>query len=165
MAALFRRDRRHPAAAFAEDHGPILLAGLAAGALLTVAVGRGLRSRKQVMERAGGAARSATGRMSRRTRDLRNRARGALLETRNRLRSDSPGDEQLEARVRSQLGHHSSHASRIETSAEGGVVTLRGSVLADEVGDVMSGVRGVRGVREVRNELSVFEDAEELARG
>lgn len=165
MSELFRRSRRHPVSTFTRDHGPALLAGIGAGAVLAVMVGRGLVNRRRLMDRAGGATRTATGRMSRRARDLRNRTRGMLLETRNRFRADAPTDDQLEARVRSQLGHHSGHASRIETSADDGVVTLRGSVLAGEVGDVMAGVRGVRGVREVRNELSVFEGEEELTKG
>jgi osmotically-inducible protein OsmY len=48
--------------------------------------------------------------------------------------------------------------------AEDGVVTLRGEVLASELGDVIAGVRTVRGVRDVRNELSVFENEAELTR-
>jgi len=164
MAKLFRGNQRHPVTEFTRDHGPALLAGIGAGAVLAVVVGRGLASRRRLMDRAGGATRTAAGRMTRRARDLRNRARGTLLETRNRLRADTPSDEQLQARVRSQLGHHADHASRIETVVSDGVVTLRGGILAGEVGDVMNGVRGVRGVREVKNELSVFEDAEELVR-
>ena len=66
--------------------------------------------------------------------------------------------------MRSQLGHHAHQASRIETAAADGVVTLRGEVLASELGDVIAGVRTVRGVRDVRNELSVFENETELTR-
>src|SRR5690606_10667340 len=78
MAALFRRDRRHPAVAFAQDHGPVLLAGVGAGAALAVFLDRGLAvRRRRVVERAGAVSRSTTGRMSRKVRDLRNRTRGA----------------------------------------------------------------------------------------
>ncbi len=164
MAALFRRDRRHPAVAFAQDHGPTLLIGIGTGAALALFLDRGLSvRRRRLVERATAVSRSTTERANRKARDLRNRTRGALVATRNRLVSDSPDDEQLEARVRSQLGHHARQASRIETDTEDGVVTLRGEVLSAELGDVISGVRSVRGVREVRNELSVFEDEAEFS--
>jgi len=165
MAALFRRDRRHPAVAFAQDHGPALLIGIGTGVALALFMDRGLGiRRRRVVERAGAVTRTTTERMSRKARDLRNRTRGALVATRNRLRSDRPDDDQLEARVRSQLGHHARQASRIETEATDGVVTLRGEVLATELGDVIAGVRAVRGVREVRNELAVFENEAEFSR-
>lgn len=165
MAALFRRDRRHPAVAFTRDHGPALLVGLGAGAVLAIALDRGLIvRRRRLLKRAGAVSRTAADRLSKRARDLRNRTRGALAVTRGRFSSDRPSDDQLEARVRSQLGHHAHHASLIETMAEDGVVTLRGEVLASELGDVIAGVRTVRGVRDVRNELSVFENEAELTR-
>lgn len=165
MAALFRRDSRHPAVALAQDHGPALLIGIGTGAVLALFLDRGLSiRRRRVIERAGAVSRSTTERVGRKARNLRNRTRGALVATRNRLTSDSPDDEQLEARVRSQLGHHAHQASRIETDAEDGVVTLRGEVLAAELGDVIAGVRSVRGVRDVHNELSVFEDEAEFSR-
>lgn len=165
MAALFRRDRRNPALAFTRDHGPALLVGLGAGAALAIALDRGLTvRRRRIVERAGAVSRTVADRLSKRSRDLRNRTRGALAVTRGRFSSDHPSDDQLEARVRSQLGHHAHRASRIETVAEDGVVTLRGEVLASELGDVIAGVRTVRGVRDVRNELSVFENEAELTR-
>lgn len=165
MAALFRRDHRHPAVAFTRAHGPALLAGIGAGAALAIFLDRGLAvRRRRIVERAGAVSRTTTGRMSRKARDLRNRTRGILASTRGRLSTDTPSDDQLEARVRSQLGHHAHQASRIETEVRQGVVTLRGEVLASELGEVIAGVRAVRGVRDVSNQLAVFEDEAEFSR-
>lgn len=165
MAAFFRGDRRHPVVAYTQDHGPALLVGLGAGAALALMLDRGLTlRRRRIVERAGAVSRSTADRMSRRARDLRNRSRGVIAQTRGRLSRDQPSDDQLVARVRSQLGHHAHQASRIETQVNDGVVTLRGEVLSGELGEVIAGVRAVRGVRDVRNELSVFENEAELSR-
>ena len=162
MRNIFTRDRRHPVAAFAEDNRTPLLIGLGASAAVALVAGIGKRRRRIVTDKAGSLSRTASDRMTKRARDLRNRTRGVLAETRNRFSSEEVDDDQLEARIRSQLGHHVRQAGAITTSVRGGVATLTGDVLAAELGDALECVRRVRGVQEVRNRLSVHEDEQEL---
>ena len=162
MRNIFTKDRRHPVAAFAKDNRTPLLIGLGTTAAIALVAGLGKRRRQLVADRAGSLSRTATDRVSKRARDLRNRTRGVLAETRNRFSSEEVDDEQLEARIRSQLGHHVRHAGAITTSVQDGIATLTGDVLAAELGDALECVRRVRGVQEVRNRLSVHEDEQEL---
>src|SRR5262249_7359209 len=60
-------------------------------------------------------------------------------------------------RVRSRMGRLIRHPGAIYVTAENGTVTLRGPILADEVGSLLSGVRAVPGVRDVINQLDVHE--------
>lgn len=66
-----------------------------------------------------------------------------------------PTDQQLEKRVRSELGHHIEHGWTIEVIAEDGFVTLRGNVLQDQLEDAVSTARDVHGVRKVWSEMGV----------
>jgi ElaB/YqjD/DUF883 family membrane-anchored ribosome-binding protein len=69
-------------------------------------------------------------------RDLRNRARGMLAETRARFDHTGAIDEVLAARVRSRMGWVVSHPHAIAVSADQGRVTLSGPILAHEVDDL-----------------------------
>lgn len=86
-------------------------------------------------------------------RDLKNRARGFVAETRSRFRGDTVNDDILTARVRSAIGRAVSHPRAIQVESEGCCVTLSGPVLANEEEDLVSAVKGVRGVEGVRNHL------------
>lgn len=66
-----------------------------------------------------------------------------------------PTDQQLEKRVRSELGHHIEHGWTIEVIAEDGFVTLRGNVLEDQLEDAVSTARDVHGVRKVWSEMGL----------
>lgn len=66
-----------------------------------------------------------------------------------------PTDQQLEKRVRSELGHHIEHGWTIEVIAEDGFVVLRGNVLLDQLEDAVSTARDVHGVRKVWSEMGV----------
>lgn len=89
-----------------------------------------------------------------RARHLRNRAYGAVAETRGRLRQEEVDDRVLRDRVRSELGRLVSAPGTIEVTADDGRVVLTGSVGESEVDALLSGVEGVRGVREVVNRLN-----------
>ena len=157
------RRKEHPAVRVARENGPTLLLGAAVGGVLIYMLdAEGRQRRKLAREKTARASRRTARTLEKRARDVRNRAQGLVAETRSRLTRDDANDEKLVARVRAQLGHHVGRASTIDTSAEDGTVTLRGSVLAAELGDVLACVRAVRGVRSVRNELAVYEDAAEL---
>ncbi len=138
-----------------------LLAGIGIGAALMYfidPVGGG-RRRALARDKATSAIHSVGRGLKGRGEDLRNRARGAAAELRN-AGDDNPDDDQLVARVRSELGHHVEHARAIEVTAERGRVTLRGPVLGSELDDVLATTRKVRGVEAVDNRLDVHSTPE-----
>lgn len=92
-------------------------------------------------------------------RDLKNRARGVVAETRSRFSDGEVDDQVLKARVKSEIGRVVSHPHAIEVNAESGCVTLKGPVLADEEKALISTVKGVRGVDGVINHLEVHTEA------
>lgn len=91
--------------------------------------------------------------------DLANRACGVVAETRAMLRSESVSDDVLVDRVRSEMGHAISHVHSITATADNGVVTLSGPILAREVAGLLRAVSSVRGVRSIRNRLDIHEAA------
>lgn len=88
-------------------------------------------------------------------RDLQNRARGMMAETRSTLRSEQPDDWTLQERVRSSLGWAVSHPGAVDVEAHDGHVTLYGHVLAAEVDRLLTAVSRVRGVKSVENQAEV----------
>jgi uncharacterized membrane protein len=93
-------------------------------------------------------------------RDLRNRARGMLAETRARFDDTDVIDVVLVARVRSRMGWVISHPHAIAVTADQGRVTLSGPILAHESEDLLKAVAAVRGVRTVEDRLEVHERAD-----
>lgn len=90
-----------------------------------------------------------------RARHLRNRARGAAIETRTRLAlaREEVDDAVLEARVRSQLGRLIESPGDIAISAEHGRVTLRGSAPYEAMVALVDGVQNIPGVHDVINRV------------
>ena len=133
-----------------------LLAGIGIGAALMYIFDpvRGRRRRALARDKATSALNTAERELKGRGEDLRNRAHGAAAELRS-TGDDNPSDDQLVARVRSELGHHVEHARAIEVTAEQGRVTLRGPVLSSELNDVLATTRRVRGVDTVENQRDV----------
>jgi osmotically-inducible protein OsmY len=133
-----------------------LLAGIGSGAALMYFLDpvRGRRRRAMARDKTTSALNTAERELKDRGEDLRNRARGAAAELRH-AGDDHPSDDQLVARVRSELGHQVEHARAIEVTAEQGRVTLRGPVLSSELSDVLATARKVRGVEAVENRLDV----------
>lgn len=93
------------------------------------------------------------------SRDLRNRARGLVAETRPRLGRGPLNDRVLCERVRSRMGRAVSHPGAVEVSATGGRLTLSGRILANDVGRLMRYVWAVPGVRDVENRLEIHQSA------
>lgn len=133
-----------------------LLIGAVLGAALMFVLdpARGGRRRALARDKSLKALRRGQDAIHDRTEDISNRLTGAVAELRGR-RASPPTNQQLEERVRAELGHKVEHSKAIEVFAEDGQVTLRGDVLRDELDDVLGTVRGVRGVRDVRSEMSV----------
>lgn len=134
-----------------------LLAGIGIGAALLYFLDpqQGTRRRALLRDKAAKALRIGGREAREHGEDLRNRAAGTVAELGGRLDDAPVTDEQLVARVRSELGHHVERARAIEVVADHGKVTLRGEVPIEEMDGVVSTVRGVRGVANVQSELRV----------
>jgi osmotically-inducible protein OsmY len=139
----------------------LLGVGLGAALMFILDPERGARRRALVRDKSVKLLKKGTRTVRNRGEDIGNRLVGVAAETRGRLK-DSPTDDQLEARVRAELGHSIEHPKSIDVVADDGFVTLRGNVLKDEVHDVLEAVRGVRGVRDVRSEMQVQESTADL---
>ncbi len=88
-----------------------------------------------------------------------NRTKGAVARTQRRILPEGPvEDERLQARVRSALGRLTRHPRAIEVEAHEGFVTLKGEILAEELGDVITGTRRVLGVKHVESLLNAVHD-------
>jgi hypothetical protein len=98
-------------------------------------------------------------------RDLSNRFQGFKSEAQSLFSSqgESPSDEQIKARVRSQLGRASSHPRAIEVEVRDGQVTLRGPVLTQEAQRVFDAVCSIRGVKHVDNQMETHQEPGNIA--
>ncbi|WP_394844157.1 SRPBCC family protein [Pendulispora brunnea] len=88
-------------------------------------------------------------------RDAKHRAAGAVAEAEAVLRHEVLSDEQLVARVRSQLGRVVSNPHAIKVAACDGHVIVAGPILRAEVRPLLRSVEKTRGVRTVANQLEV----------
>ena len=89
------------------------------------------------------------------SRDIANRAWGAVAELRGRLRNEAVSDDILCERVRARVGAVVGHASSIEADVHEGRVTLSGPVLAHDVDRLLRRVAAVRDVQDVENRLEI----------
>ncbi len=135
--------------------------GLGAGLMYFFDPNRGKRRRALVRDQAVHLSKTANRELNRTVADVRNRANGVLVETEKLFKSETVTDQQLEGRVRTQLGRLSNHPHAIKTSVENGKVTLSGLILTDEVESVLNGIASVWGVQEIENKLEVHETAEQ----
>jgi osmotically-inducible protein OsmY len=138
-----------------------ILGGVAAGAGLMYFLDpdRGRRRRAGVRQKAASAAARATGvaeTLGARSRDVRNRAYGAVAEAKKRLRREPEVDDGvLEARVRARMGHEIGHPGWVDVKADHGRVTLAGRVPAAEAEALRSCVASVKGVKQVADRVEV----------
>jgi uncharacterized membrane protein/osmotically-inducible protein OsmY len=135
----------------------------AAGAATTAAVSlltgsaRGHRRRARLRDQVARAARETEETFEAAAHDIADHAEGVAAETSAKFRREAVSDSKLEERVRSALGRASSHPGSIEVTSSSGVITLRGSVLADEMLRVVRRVARVSGVKDIRNEMEPHE--------
>jgi uncharacterized membrane protein/osmotically-inducible protein OsmY len=118
---------------------------------------RGRRRRAVAADQVVHAAHKAADAAEATARDVRNRSRGTVAAMRSRLRRDDPDDVVVAERVRARLGGVVRHPRSIEVNVADGCVTLRGPVLADEVGALIRRVAATRGVSDVDNRLDIHE--------
>lgn len=96
-------------------------------------------------------------------RDVTNRSRGLLAETRTMLTNENvPDDTVLAERVRAQLGFVVSHPHAIEVTANSGHVIVSGPIPAREERALLDCVESVRGVRSVESRLETHEQPEDM---
>jgi gas vesicle protein len=95
------------------------------------------------------------GELARKTgRHVSNRAYGTYAETRTYVAgAEAVTDEQLVARVRSELGHVVSNMSNVSVTAHDGYVTLSGTIPQGEIRAAEASARAVRGVRDLNVQL------------
>ena len=140
--------------------GLLLGAGLGAAAMFLLDPARGRRRRALVRDKLALMTRKTGDCIEVTTRDVTNRTRGLISELKSRLSSEQPDDAVLVDRVRSKLGRVVSHPAAINVTAQNGIVTLGGPVLAAEVPHLLSCAKWTAGVQEVINNLDVHEEAE-----
>jgi len=140
--------------------GLLFGAGLGAAAMFLLDPARGKRRRALLRDKLALATRKTGECIQVTSRDVSNRTRGLISEIKTRISSEQPDDSVLIDRVRARLGRVVSHPAAITVSAQDGVVTLTGPVLADEVPHLLSSVKWTPGVQDVNNNLEVHEEAE-----
>lgn len=129
----------------------MLLTGFAigAGAMYVFDPEAGAGRRAAVGQKVVGGSRTAGRWMGSKTIDTANRAWGAVAELGSRWRDRGhviPND-QLEARVRAQLGHVVSHPGALAVSSQNGDITISGDVLEGESSRIEERLKKTRGVR------------------
>jgi len=140
---------------------PWFIAGslLGAAAMYLLDPRQGARRRAQLKDKAIHWSHTGTTAVWRTLRRSKHRLIG--LYARSRQDHDiAVDDDKLTSRVRSEFGRKLRHARSIESKVIGGVVTLSGPVLKDEVESLIECVRQVPGVKNVVNELEIHDFAE-----
>lgn len=121
---------------------------------------RGARRRNMMRDKLVHARARAGDAVGTTARDLGNRARGLVAETRGRFKSHDADEPVLVARVRTALGRVASHPKAIEVTAEEGRVTLSGVALRPEAEKILDAARSVPGVTDIYDQLELHETAE-----
>jgi osmotically-inducible protein OsmY len=127
--------------------------GLGAALMYLLDPDRGNRRRHLAVDQARKAVRRGGRELHDVAENVKNHARGSVIEARNRTRDEVVDDAVLVERVRAELGHRVEHARGIGVTAENGNVILTGSVPAPEVERAGEVACRVRGVQCVENQL------------
>jgi osmotically-inducible protein OsmY len=124
-----------------------------AGAVYLLDPARGHRRRTVLRDMTRSRAQRAAHLGARIGRDMGNRGRGVIAELRACRRGEVIDDTLLVERVRAAMGGYLRHPGWVSVQAARGQVTLTGSIVDDELGDLLDCVAAVRGVRAVENHL------------
>jgi osmotically-inducible protein OsmY len=165
FSSTWRRDERQLARAWpagvANGFLTLSCVGLGAGLMYMLDPRMGKRRRALVYDKACAYWRRTGNVLGKTARDVSNRTRGLAADVRTQLTGgDRPEDRVLVARVRAHIGHIVSQPSAIDVTAQQGLVTLSGSIPANEVAKLLSTVEAVSGVSEVVNQLEVHTEME-----
>lgn len=116
---------------------------------------QGRRRRALVRDQMVHAAHKTGDAMDATSRDIANRAIGAVAELRGRWQPADVGDDLLRERVRARVGAVVGHASSIAVDVQDGRVTLSGPVLTHDADRLIRRVGAVRGVKDVESRLEL----------
>jgi len=141
--------------------GLTLLSGIGIGAALMYVLDpdRGRRRRALMKDKARHLTNKAADEAGKMSRDLSNRVKGLMAETRARLTEDDIPNDVLVDRVKAAMGHVVAHDGAIEVTARNGIVVLSGKALVNELPALIAAVRDVRGVNDVVSDLQVYQDS------
>lgn len=132
----------------------------AAGVVYSLDASSGRQRRAQLADRPAGAARRGLLRLQAASRGLLHRAYGLSA----RLRGTGQAASGVAERVRTRIGRVLSHPGAVQVSADAQhIVRLSGAVLAWEHEPLRRAVAAVPGVRAIRDELRVYESAEQAS--
>jgi uncharacterized membrane protein len=137
-------------------------AGLSAGLMYFLDPDRGRRRRHIMRDKVLHGLHVAEDNAGTVRRDLANRARGLAAVARRPFNGEVAGDEIIVDRVRAELGRVVTHPGAIEVMVDDGIVTLSGSILADEAPSLLRRTWRVRGVEDVVDKLDRHETAEDV---
>ncbi len=138
--------------------------GLGAGLMYFLDPDVGRRRRAKVRDKARHLAKVANETAANSTRDMRNRVRGLITESRRRASEKQVSDDILIDRVRARLGRLVAHPHGVEVSASEGRVTLKGAIRAVEVPALLIALSKVRGVRGLVDCLQTKFEGTEIAK-
>lgn len=96
------------------------------------------------------------------SRDLSNRARGAVAQARSLVPLGGISDEVLVEQVRARIGRVVSFPHFVEVSARDGAIVLRGAILESELDNLLSAVSSTRHVASVRKELKTYREPRDI---
>ncbi|HUQ19075.1 MAG TPA: BON domain-containing protein [Gemmatimonadaceae bacterium] len=136
-------------------------AGLGAALMFILDPARGSRRRAIVRDKTVKVIRQGGRAIHDRGEDIGNRLTGAAHEWKAK-RLPPPANDQLEERIRAELGHNVEHSHAITVTAQDGSVTLGGYGLRDELEDILDTARHVNGVRKVRSEMQIKDSPEQI---
>ncbi len=129
-------------------------AAVGAGVMALLDPGRGAYRRALIRDQIVRASHKTANGLDALSRDVANRARGAVAEAWTAMRPEHIGTRKLEERVRAELGRVVSHPRAIDvTASDDGCVCLSGPILSEETDQVIRAVRAVRGVCGVEDRL------------
>jgi hypothetical protein len=140
-----------------------LVGGVSLGAVIMYLLDpqTGRRRRAMLGDRAHAWRNDTAAALGKRSRNIKNHARGAVAELRGALRLEVVDDDVLAERVRAALGRAVSRSGAVDVVAADGLVVLSGHVLASELPALLAAVHRVRGVRGVESALDVHEAPEQ----
>lgn len=122
----------------------------------------GAGRRALVKDRGANLVKEADRAIGKASRDLSNRARGAVAEARSLIAARGVSDEVLVEQIRARIGRVTSFPHFVEVTARDAAILLRGSLLASELDDLLNAVSSVRNVCSVRNELRTYREPRDI---
>lgn len=127
---------------------------LGAGAMYYFDPEQGRRRRALAADRLDSVSHDARDYLQGKRKRTADRMRGMFAAMRGRMNAGAPGDEQLNAQIRSRLGRIVSFPPAIETHVMQGRVQLRGDILANEFNPLMAEIWTLRGVTAIDSQLA-----------